>query len=75
MSRSAAAYLLYVVGGGGGLVVAAALIGNGGVENAIVGLALGVAIWWLAAGIAVRLGKTPRDFVNAVSAAVGWKRS
>lgn len=74
MSRSAAAYVLYVVGGGGGVIVAAALIGNGGLENAIVGVAFGAAVWWLAAGVAVRLGKTPRDFVSAVGEAVRWRK-
>ena len=70
-SRSRIAYLLYVLGGGGAVAVAVTLANNGGVENVVVGIAMGAAVWWLAAGMAVRLGKTPRDFLDALSATFG----
>ena len=58
-----------------GLVLAFATAVNGLTDESpvewIVGLAMAAAIWWIAAGVAIRIGLLPRDFFTWLGSFVG----
>lgn len=66
--RFATAMLIYVMGN----LFACATAVNGFIDSSriewVLGPAMGLAIWWIAAGIAIRIGVTPIDYA-------AWLRS
>jgi hypothetical protein len=67
-TRFAIAMLIYVLG----TLLACATAVNGLTDSSpvewVLGPAMGLGIWWIAAGIGVRLGATPREYA-------AWLRS
>lgn len=65
------ARVVYVLG----LVLAAATAVNGLTDESpvewVVGPAMAAAIWWIAAGVAIRIGLFPRDFFSWLGSLVG----
>jgi hypothetical protein len=74
MTKAFWAYAFYVAGAVGALYVAVSGIVSGELESALTGLAYALAVWWLAAGVAVRLGRTPGDVRTTVLALLGRAR-
>lgn len=69
--RVRVARLVYVAG----FVLASATAINGLTDESpvewVVGPLMGVAIWWIAAGIAIRVGVFPRDFRRWIRSWIG----
>jgi hypothetical protein len=65
------ARVIYVLG----FVLASATAVNGLTDESpvewVVGPAMGLAIWWIAAGIAIRIGVFPREFLMWVRSWIG----
>lgn len=67
-TRYAIAMLIYILG----TLFACATVVNALIDSSpldwVIGLAMGLAIWWIAAGIAIRMGVTPNEYA-------AWLRS
>jgi hypothetical protein len=70
--RSVIAWVVYMLGLVFGLKVLVTGLVNGGLWDAFGGVAFAVALWWIAAGIATRLGETPEDFMASIAAVLGF---
>jgi hypothetical protein len=67
------AWVFYVLGSILALrSVVAGLSGDRGVFDWVLGIAFGVAIWWIAVGFGVRLGMHPDEFIAAIKSVLGF---
>jgi hypothetical protein len=73
--RRSIAFAAYVVGV---VLIMKALVdgftGDGAVDW-FVGVVYALAAWWIAAGIGIRLGVTPRQFAGSVGSALGFNET
>lgn len=69
-SRAVVARLIYVVGTLFGCATAVNGLSDASPVEWVVGPAIGLAIWWIAAGIASRMGVSPREFVAWAGASI-----
>jgi hypothetical protein len=70
--KSALAWVVYMLGLVLGLKVLVTGLVSGGLWSAFGGVAFAVALWWIAAGIGVRLGETPEGFMASIAAVLGF---
>ncbi|MGH2818393.1 MAG: hypothetical protein ACRDJS_08045 [Actinomycetota bacterium] len=70
--RSAIAWVVYMLGLVLGLKVLVTGLVSDGLWGAFGGVAFAVALWWIAAGIGVRLGETPENFMASIAAVLGF---
>jgi hypothetical protein len=68
------AWALYMAGGFFALKVAVSGLSDASLYAGIAGIAFAVATWWIAAGIAIRLGVTPDDFIASIVSSLGFRQ-
>lgn len=72
--RVGAARSIYVLGFVLASVVAVEGLADRSPAEWVLGPAMGLAIWWIAAGIAIRMGVFPREFGRWVRSLMGLDR-
>jgi hypothetical protein len=70
--RRALAWVVYMLGLVLGLDVVVTGLAADGLWEGFGGIAAAVVLWWIVAGIGIRLGVTPQDFMASIVSALGF---
>ena len=70
--RRALAWVVYMLGLVLGLDVLVTGFAAEGILDAFGGIAGAVVLWWITAGIGIRLGVPPQDFMESIASVVGF---
>lgn len=69
------AILVYTVGSVSAARSVIAGMVNESLVDWLIGIAYAIGIWWICAGIGIRLGTSPNDFLGAVGSLLGLEPS